>query len=737
MVVIIYASPVPQQPDGDYAFAESYLKKFYNMTEQSKSSKGRASQMSLKIAEMQKFFGLNVTGFLDTNTIKAMKKPRCGVPEVARFSTFASGWQKTQLTYRIVNYTPDMSQTEVDNAITKALQVWASVTPLKFTRIYSGEADIMISFVRRSHGDNSPFDGPGNTLAHAYSPGQGIGGDAHFDDDENFTSVSPRGVVLFLVAAHEFGHSLGLSHSDVRGALMFPTYQFVNPNTFVLPRDDVNGIQSLYGMYTERRKQNMEDTGLLALTLVVCLVLCDGAPVSETQTVSTEDQEAAEAYLKHFYSNASASSSSGRRVHVQDFETILKQMQEFFGLEVTGKLDTNTVKMMKKPRCGVSDVARFGHFQGSPKWQKKTVTYRITEYTPDLSQKEVDTAITQAFRLYSDVIPLDFKQIYSGTADIMILFKAGYHGDFYPFDGPSGVLAHAMSPGPEEGGDTHFDEAERWTLSSAGVNLLLVAAHEFGHALGLDHSRDPSALMYPTYQYVNTNGYKLPLDDKNGVQALYGVRESPNPQPKPDPKPQPKPDPGSNPPEPCKRDLVFDAATSIQGELYFFKNDYYWKKTGGRKIQQLKTKSTWPAINSVDAAYELRHRDISLFFKGQQYWMVRGTVSLPGYPKPISQLGFPSWVTKIDAAVYVESTGRTLFFVGSKYWSFNERTGKMDTGFPKSIQRDFPGIGSKVDAAFENYGYLYFSDGARQTEYEYRLRKVRRVLLNYGWLDCY
>lgn len=47
---------------------------------------------------------------------------------------------------RIVNYTLDLSGEEVDQAMQEAFQVWSDVTPLHFTRIFNGTADIMISF---------------------------------------------------------------------------------------------------------------------------------------------------------------------------------------------------------------------------------------------------------------------------------------------------------------------------------------------------------------------------------------------------------------------------------------------------------------------------------------------------------------------------------------------------------------------------------------------------------------
>ncbi|CAK7317657.1 Interstitial collagenase [Vulpes lagopus] len=139
---------------------------------------------------MQAFFGLKVTGKVNTDTLNLMKQPRCGVPDVAQYVlTDGSQWDHTHLTYRIENYTPDLPRAEVDSAIEKAFQLWSNASPLTFTKAFEGQADIMISLVWGDHRDNSPFSGFRNHFPHAFPP-RDIGGDVHFDKEKHVPMIS-------------------------------------------------------------------------------------------------------------------------------------------------------------------------------------------------------------------------------------------------------------------------------------------------------------------------------------------------------------------------------------------------------------------------------------------------------------------------------------------------------------------------------------------------------------------
>ncbi|KAM7374848.1 hypothetical protein PAMP_007483 [Pampus punctatissimus] len=437
-------------------------------------------------------------------------------------------------------------------------------------------------------------------------------------------------------------------------------------------------------------------------------------------------------YLKKFYDLKEERSPTLR----QRFNPMIKklsEMQRFFGLQITGTLDAETLDMMKKPRCGVPDgkIAHFSTFGNDYKWEKNALTYRIENRTPDLPAAEVDDSIEKALQVWAKVTPLRFTRIYSGTADIMISFVPQEHGDFYPFDGPGGTLAHAFAPGLGIGGDAHFDEDETFTFrSEPGYNLFVVAAHEFGHSLGLSHSNDPGALMYPIYTYTNPDTFVLPRDDVEGIQSLYG------PNPEEDPS-QPGPTPPTTP-DACDSTMVLDAVATLRGEMLFFKDRFLWRSNPqSSRTQQSVIANLWPeAPVNIDAAYESRQSDYVLLFKDNRVWAFSGYDLVSGYPKRITSFGLPRSVKKIDAAMYDVDSGKTLFFVGRYYYSYDEATQTMDEESPKSIDETFPGLTTKVTAAFQYRGFSYIYSGPQMFEYRMSTGTLFRVLGNSYFLPC-
>uniref|UniRef100_A0A3Q3QP03 Peptidase metallopeptidase domain-containing protein n=1 Tax=Monopterus albus TaxID=43700 RepID=A0A3Q3QP03_MONAL len=399
-------------------------------------------------------------------------------------------------------------------------------------------------------------------------------------------------------------------------------------------------------------------------------------------------------YLQKFYNLPKKPSGRIRRSG-PSFTSKVKDMQSFFGLNATGVLDSETLEVMRSPRCGVPDVEEYSNAQGT-RWNKNIITYRYLLYTRDLPRSTVDFLLETAFRVWARASSLTFVRMHSHNADIMVEFVTSDHGDLYPFDGPRGTLAHAFGPGLGVGGDTHFDDDERWTTGKTGFNLHVVAAHEFGHALGLKHSRNPESLMYPTYK-----GHSNYLSRYNWSSHPW-LSGSLFPQ-----LMQKK----------CAPDLTFDAVTTI-GEATFFFRKRYFDNFHSKEITHMFNLIQYilPLIESI-------------------FWTVKGSFA-KGKPRSLSHFGFPASVQDIDAAVHIVKTGRTLFFIQDNYWSYNENRRVMDFGYPKNISEGFPGVNATINAAVYKEGLIYFFVGPQVYKYDYTHKHVVGVEKANSWLGC-
>lgn len=429
----------------------------------------------------------------------------------------------------------------------------------------------------------------------------------------------------------------------------------------------------------------------------------------------------------------------------------IREFQNKWNLTVTGELDSATLELMSKPRCGVPDVIssedtlplrrtkRYA-LQGG-KWAKTDLTYSFISYTPDLPRDQIRSSIRKAFDYWSAYTPLTFTEV-NGGSDLEISFAAGNHGDGAgsAFDGRGGTLAHAYFPvNVPIGGDAHFDEDELWTVDSyTGSNLVQVATHEFGHALGLSHSENQAAVMAPFYLSYDPS-FRLQDDDIRGIQAIYGAKKTPSTT-----TPSTATGKTTPPPSSLCNNPKFDAITRMDDEeIYAFRGSMVYKilETGIAPGFPVDINTLIPGLPSnLDAAVYfpttgVADRTRSYFFKGDSFWRVENFKIVDG--KHLINTGFPGIPNNITAAFSRITNGNIYFIKGDQYYRYVRRRG-VPAGYPRPL-RDWIGLPSNVENAFE-YGLRnYFTSGSGY----YRYNDVDDMTdpgypLDFGelWLRC-
>jgi len=166
-----------------------------------------------------------------------------------------------------------------------------------------------------------------------------------------------------------------------------------------------------------------------------------------------------------------------------------------------------------------------------PKWASNTVTWSFASGSPFSSAiaAPYQATVESALVAWGEAANIDFQQVASGTqADIEIgwgALEGSSGGDTIGLTSYYATASNQFVPGTtvelqDPAQLPLISTADGYTWEGTVSTLYQVSLHELGHALGLNHSTDPTAVMYPTAQTTNPG---LSIADIAGMQSLYGA----------------------------------------------------------------------------------------------------------------------------------------------------------------------------------------------------------------------
>jgi hypothetical protein len=173
--------------------------------------------------------------------------------DMSAYTANGPTWSQRPVPYAINTTNLDLPESAVEPAVRAGADVWAA----------QSSASISLAYMGRSSQTTTGNDGLNLMVFRNASNGSAIAttywwssGSRIIDADIVFWDAGFRffsgstgcsgGFYIEDIAAHEFGHALGLGHSTITGATMYPSVSSCSAGNRTLDADDIAGVQFLY-----------------------------------------------------------------------------------------------------------------------------------------------------------------------------------------------------------------------------------------------------------------------------------------------------------------------------------------------------------------------------------------------------------------------------------------------------------------------------------------------------------